>query len=331
MSCSKCYALCKDWKPCRNYARPDEFTCRQHRTFFADSKAWVIKMLYTNHRFGFPGIRRHTLEVLREGIVKPTRSDFYFSLDSTRYLRDEDAKKWRRGPREVPLKAPILHLFLRYCPDIALSDFPANVEISVYYNVWKSLLSYHRTFLSIDSTAQEETLQAWLEKNVAVILKPWFKNNFECLNRANPLVALSRLLSVRSDPNAYPPSAEDRINTPYGSRMVWKAFIMNFLECYGHIDEIQQAVWFTEGNEVFDPKIRTWMKSPFYHIYIQECRKVWSAYREEKRTEALREAKVRCDTYKEDLMACAWHPDRMVKWCLDLEEYEDLRSHWIGV
>jgi hypothetical protein len=31
---------------------------------------------------------------------------------------------------------------------------------------------------------------------------------------------------------------------------------------------------------------------------------------------------------KEELIACAWHPDRMMNWCLDCEEKKELKMNW---
>ena len=45
-----------------------------------------------------------------------------------------------------------------------------------------------------------------------------------------------------------------------------------------------------------------------------------------KRVESLRRALERMSAIKQELMAAAWHPRRMVDWCMDTDEQEELRA-----
>ena len=48
------------------------------------------------------------------------------------------------------------------------------------------------------------------------------------------------------------------------------------------------------------------------NVYLPHIRQIYAAQKQAQR--------VRADTYKEELMAFTWHPDRFIIWCLDEEE-----------
>lgn len=68
------------------------------------------------------------------------------------------------------------------------------------------------------------------------------------------------------------------------------------------------------------PLIKQIFASPEFATWFEQQKSAWQA-----------RIKERLEPVKEGIMATAWHPDRFVPWCLDLEEREDLFGRWDSI
>lgn len=67
--------------------------------------------------------------------------------------------------------------------------------------------------------------------------------------------------------------------------------------------------------------------------YIMKNRFEWSPieYTQQTLPMRMKQTHQHLEHYKDELIGRAWSPERMQKWCLDIEEYQDIYERWSGV
>lgn len=300
---SACLALRKDFGSCRQYAREGHFTCRQHAHFFSDPKVWLDKILYTYHTGHLQTIESHMDYALSCGAIKIT-ADMLRRTSDILFWRD---KPPTRLPRQPSVQGSTYLILLRHCPDISPS-----INHTLFFRasrtVARSLVSWHNRFASIDDIPIPNT-KGILETFWKRAVYPILRNDTEHLANFQMFLELFY-------------SGEPTLQ----SRTIWRSFLENYLAEFGDHPIVEKRVW----SEVksFDPVFATYTRNRFWHTYAEIHMEIWATYRATERAKILKAAKERCAVYKEDLIAFGWHPDRLLDWCLDVEELADLREHW---
>jgi hypothetical protein len=303
---SKCYALRKDSRPCRNYARAGEFTCRGHATFFKDPKEWLEATLWNTDETAYRGICRHMKHALEAGAIQ---------------INPEDIAEWRKNYGYVPV-GDAYSILLNANKTMPLHTNPY-LYGSAINSMMYSLKRYHEHFLNFEEDGAFDTY------NCRQILGTTFIKRWFCLFRENPFDILERIILNFPFRNrvvgwGYP---QDQ---PFGSDLIWKSLLLNWIEEFG--DFIPDEYFFDDHyslNPLDNNMHRNILRTiPFCRGFAEACEEIWPVMRQREKEHILRSARERTGSYKEELVARTWHPDRFLSWCLDLEEKIDLEDHW---
>lgn len=80
------------------------------------------------------------------------------------------------------------------------------------------------------------------------------------------------------------------------------------------------------NNQIYCKQVHPTMKNRNAILLVTS--EEFFTWRMSKKADWYKEQKGKCDTFKEELMAVAWHPDRFFSWCLDWKEKEEMNACW---
>jgi hypothetical protein len=301
---SQCYALRKDSRPCRNYARAGEFTCASHTNFFKDSKEWLEATLWNTDETAYRGICRHMDHALSVGAIR---------------VKPEDIPRRRQHMGYCPAGLAYT-ILLQHHESMPLGTNPRLLEYAIL-RFLNTMRQYHEQFAAFESELSSiDTIK---------LLSPSFVKRSFCLFREGPMDMLERILvefSVRNQVAhwGYP------TNQPFGSLLVWKSLLLNWLDQYGSkLSELSLFDSSCSLNPLGDD-MHDYFKTTviFCRTFAEACEAVWPMWREMEKKKLLEDIRETTDLYKEELMARTWHPDRFMTWCVDLEEKADMETNW---